>query len=218
MARRGLRLKTAQVFVYTATKTWGHREVILSDKHIREAQRNHGIVTPFVDKHVQPASIDLTLGEELLYRRLGCPDKGRNGYCTAGTSHFEFGHEQWVTQTFETGVYEGNRIEPDQFMLATTVETVSIPNNLVGQINGRSSWARKGLLVHTTAGYIDPGFTGTVTLELKNVGHEAIELKPGVRICQLVLTTLSSAAEFPYGHKELGSSYQGQTGVTESAL
>lgn len=107
---------------------------------------------------------------------------------------------------------------PGEFLLATTVESVSIPPSIVAQVNGKSSWARKGLIVHTTAGFIDPGFSGQITLELKNVGHEPIMLKHGVRICQLVFSTMTSAAEFPYGHERLGSHYQGQSGVTGSAL
>jgi dCTP deaminase len=159
----------------------------LSDIHIREAQRNHEVITPFVDGNVQPASVDLTLGDEFI---------------RAGESWFV---DEWT-------------ILPGEFMLATTVETVHIPNNLVAQVNGKSSWARKGLIVHTTAGFIDPGFKGQITLELKNVGHEPIQLTPGVRICQIVFSAMTSAAEFPYGHASLGSQYQNQVGVTESAL
>jgi dCTP deaminase len=162
--------------------------VILSDRDLRKAQANHGIVAPFRDEHVQPASIDLRLGRDFLF--LGARINAA-----------------------------GNMpMEPGDFALGTTMETVTIPAHLVGQINGRSSWARKGLIVHTTAGFIDPGFTGQVTLELKNVGHETLWLPVGERICQLVLTQLTSPAERPYGAEGLGSHYQGQTGVTASAI
>lgn len=176
--------------------------MILSDKDIRAAQRNHGLITPFVDSNVQPASVDLTLGEEVIF--------WHDGVRYGSILH---GHE-YLHHTYRDMRY----INPNEFMLATTVETVNIPNNLVAQVNGKSSWARKGLLVHTTAGFIDPGFRGQITLELKNVGHEPIVLTPGVRICQLVFTALSSPAEFPYGSPGLWSHYQNQSGVTESAL
>jgi dCTP deaminase len=170
--------------------------VILSDRDIRKAQANFDIVEPFRDEHVQPASIDLRLGDQFIL---------------------------WVnngdtTDRVPTTAADGMHIEPGQFMLGATFETITIPPHLVGQINGRSSWARKGLIVHTTAGFIDPGFTGQITLELKNVGHETLFLPVGERICQLVLTQLTSPAERPYGAAGLGSHYQGQQGVTASAI
>lgn len=103
------------------------------------------------------------------------------------------------------------------FILASTLETVKIPDNLVAQVNGKSSLARKGLVIHQTAGFIDPGFHGQVTLELSNVG-EPIRLTPGMPICQLAFMLMTSPAQRPYGHKALGSHYQGQQGPTPSAL
>lgn len=92
-----------------------------------------------------------------------------------------------------------------------------MPADMVGQINGRSSWARLGLIVEN-AGFIDPGFSGTITLELKNVGHRPIKIRAGDRICQLVLSLMAGRAEQPYGAPGLGSSYQGQEGPTLSAI
>jgi deoxycytidine triphosphate deaminase len=101
-----------------------------------------------------------------------------------------------------------------QFILLSTAEKVTIPDWLVGVVDGKSTWARQGLAVHITAGYIDPGFSGQITLELINVGLETIRLTPGMKICQLRLHQLSSPAMRPYGHPELGSKYQGQIGPT----
>jgi dCTP deaminase len=171
--------------------------VILSDRDIRKAQANHGIISPFRDEHVQPASIDLRLGGQFIIWE----DDG------TGTLH-----------QVRVATTDGINLDPGQFMLATTFETVTIPDHLVGLIDGRSSWARLGVAVHITAGYIDPGFGGKVTLELKNVGHVAVHLPVGARICQLRLTQLTSPAEHPYGSPGLGSHYQGQSGVTASAI
>lgn len=162
--------------------------MILSDRDIRKTQADYGLIDPWQDGHVQPASIDLRLGRDFLFM---------------GASINAAGNMP---------------LDPGDFALGTTIETVTIPPHLVGQINGRSSWARKGLIVHTTAGFIDPGFTGQITLELKNVGNETLWLPVGERICQLVLTQLTSPAETPYGTAGLGSHYQGQHGVTPSAI
>jgi dCTP deaminase len=180
--------------------------VILSDRDLRKAQAEHAIVEPFVDGHVQPASIDLRLGDEGL--RLSVFHDG-------GFIPFDKPMRFRPSDPLNTN---GIRMLPGDFLLGTTMETVTIPAHLVGQINGRSSWARKGLIVHTTAGFIDPGFTGQITLELANVSHETLWLPVGDRICQLVLTQLTSPAEHPYGSAGLGSHYQGQQGVTASAI
>lgn len=109
-------------------------------------------------------------------------------------------------------------LEPGQFALGSTVEKVRIPADLVGQLNGKSSWARLGLIVHTTAGFIDPGFEGNITLELANLGSRTIYIPVGVPICQLVFFQMTSPALRPYGSEGLGSHYQGQAGPTPSAL
>jgi dCTP deaminase len=104
------------------------------------------------------------------------------------------------------------------FCLSHTLETVTIPDHLVAQVNGKSSWARLGLQVHATAGYIDPGFSGQVTLELKNLGPDQLVLDAGIPICQLVFLTVQGPVLRPYGHPELNSHYQHQTGTTKSYL
>lgn len=162
----------------------------LHEKRVRMDGR--GIVEPWNLAHLQPASIDLTLNGDVIRP------------CRSQRSH-----SYWN---------DTHSLDPGDFVLASTVETVAIPTHLVGQINGRSSWARKGLIVHTTAGFIDPGFNGQITLELKNVGDEHLVLHEGDRICQLVLILMTSPALRPYGSDGLGSHYQGQRGTTPSVL
>jgi dCTP deaminase len=112
---------------------------------------------------------------------------------------------------------EGFTLHPGDFALGSTVETVSIPNDLVAQVDGRSSVGRLAIVVHATAGLIDPGFQGQITLELSNIGRIPVRLYPGVRIAQIVLHQLTSPAERPYG-QERGSGYQGQSGPQVSRL
>lgn len=111
----------------------------------------------------------------------------------------------------------GYPMRPREFILGCTVETVHIPTDLVAQVNGKSSWARKGLIVHTTAGFVDPGFRGQITLEFANLSSQSITLHAGACICQLVFYTMTSPARRPYGTAGLGSHYQGQRGPTPSA-
>jgi dCTP deaminase len=105
------------------------------------------------------------------------------------------------------------RLEPGQFVLSTTIERVEIPTHLIARVEGRSSFGRLGLMVHSTAGFIDPGFRGNITLEMKNIGHRAILLWPGTRICQLAFDALDDEPSMPYSGK-----YQDQEGVTPSRV
>jgi len=175
--------------------------VIIPDHHIRKAQADLNIIEPFVSEHVQPASVDLTLSEDV--QLFGQSDQAQE----VGLSL-----RQPQSGTIGQGV-----ISPGQFLLGSTREKITMPADMVGQINGRSSWARLGLIVEN-AGFIDPGFSGTITLELKNVGHRPIKIRAGDRICQLVLSRMAGRAEQPYGSPGLGSSYQGQEGPTLSAI
>lgn len=109
-------------------------------------------------------------------------------------------------------------LEPDEFALGCTVEKLTVPRHLCAQVNGKSSLGRLGLLVHATAGYIDPGFSGQITLELKNISNHTIVLTEGMAIAQLVFHQLRQPAERPYGSPELGSHYQDQGGITPSYL
>ena len=107
-------------------------------------------------------------------------------------------------------------IHPGEFVLGVTQELVSLPDDIVARIEGKSSIGRLGLIVHATAGFVDPGFAGTLTLEITNLTRVPIKLWPGLPICQLSFMTLDAPAERPYGHPELGSHYHGQVEATES--
>jgi len=107
-------------------------------------------------------------------------------------------------------------LHPGEFVLGSTYEVVTLPDDIAGRLEGKSSLGRLGLLTHSTAGFIDPGFSGHVTLELSNVANLPIMLHPGMKIGQLCLFRLSSPAEHPYGSAQYGSRYQGQRGPTPS--
>jgi dCTP deaminase len=163
--------------------------VILADFELYAPQKEHEVLNPFQYRNVQPASIDLTL-----------------------SASFLVGGAKRVAD----GVYE---LAPGEFVLGSTAETVFVPNGYAARVEGRSSWGRKGLLIHASAGFIDPGFRGQITLELKNLHQvETIRLPVEDRICQITYLTMSAPALYPYGSPNLGSHYQGQHGPTESAL
>src|SRR5256885_3144113 len=107
-------------------------------------------------------------------------------------------------------------LHPGEFVLGSTLEVVTLPDDLAGRLEGKSSLGRLGLLTHSTAGWIDPGVTGHITLELSNVANLPITLWPGMKIGQLGLIRLTSPAEHPYGSARAGSRYQGQRGPTPS--
>ncbi len=101
-------------------------------------------------------------------------------------------------------------IHPGEFALATTYETVKLPDDLVARVEGRSSMGRLGITMHVTAGYIDPGFHGKITLEISNIGKMPVALYTGQRVCQIVFETMTSPSEKPYGHPDRDSKYMGQ--------
>ncbi len=107
-------------------------------------------------------------------------------------------------------------LHPGEFVLGSTSEVVGIPDDLVGRLEGKSSLGRLGLLIHSTAGFVDPGFTGHITLELSNVANLPITLYPGMKIGQISFLTMTTPADQPYGSGVLGSKYQGQRGPTPS--
>ncbi len=107
-------------------------------------------------------------------------------------------------------------LHPGEFVLGSTLERCTLPDDLAGRLEGKSSLGRLGLLTHSTAGFIDPGFSGHITLELSNVANLPITLWPGMKIGQLCLLRLTSPAEHPYGSAQVGSKYQGQRGPTPS--
>jgi dCTP deaminase len=120
------------------------------------------------------------------------------------------------TELVEVAKDEPFIIQPGEFVLAATLETITLPDDIVARVDGKSSLGRLGLLIHATAGFVDPGWTGRLTLELSNVAKMPIAVRPGMRICQISFLRLSTPAERLYGSPELGSKYQGQTEPTAS--
>ena len=178
---------------------------MLSDKGILRAQRSGELkVFPWRPELVSAASLDVTLYNKILVQIEG-------GYIDPGESS-----GNWLeTESQELPqIVGGVFIHPGDFMLGCTQEIISLPDNMTARIEGKSSLARLGLLTHVTAGFIDPGFTGQITLELKNVGTTPILLVPGMKIAQLCFIPLDEAVKNPYGSN--GSMFQGQLGPQPS--
>lgn len=180
--------------------------MLLSDRDIRAAIGEGKFrIDPFEDRHVQPASVDVTLGDEfrvLDNHQAAFIDPQRD------QAHLYRPVEVKPGQCFV--------LHPGEFVLGCTGETFELPGDLAARVEGKSSLGRLGLLTHSTAGWVDPGFRGQLTLELANVATLPVKLWPGMRIGQLCLFRCSSPAQFPYGSGELGSRYQGQWGPTPS--
>lgn len=186
---------------------------ILSDRELRQLIEDRNAVKApekdlDFDLQLGPSSFDLRLGYEfgvLNTRKLEMID-------TMDMERYE-DFIQKETHSKEEGVV----IHPGEFILGSTLETLKVPDNLVARVEGRSSYGRLGIIVHATAGYIDPGFEGDITLEMQNLGNAPVKLYPEDRICQVVFETMTSEAETPYGDKE-DTKYMGQTGATGSKL
>ena len=179
---------------------------VLSDGTIlRLVQEGRIAIDPWDPAMVQPASVDLRLGNTFRVFH--------NHRVTAIDLR-----EPPTNLTEEVVVAEGDpfAIHPGEFVLGRTLEQVRIPDDVVARIEGKSSLGRLGLIVHATAGFVDPGFRGTLTLEITNLTRVPIVLWPGKPIAQLSFMTLDRPAERPYGHPELGSHYAGQEEATES--
>ncbi len=168
------------------------------------------MVDPLLDAEVQiqPASIDLRLAATFIVYRL--PDQA----CIDPRDD-----ESVSRYTQEVRIAEGSSfvLHPGEFALGSTIERVAVPPDLVARVDGRSSIGRLAVVVHATAGFIDPGFDGRITLELSNLGRVAVKLYPGMRISQVIFHQLSSEAERPYGPAR-GSKYAGQTGAETSRI
>ncbi|WP_248515820.1 dCTP deaminase [Salinarchaeum laminariae] len=208
--------------------------MILSDRDIRRRlQDGELLIEPLddPDMQIQPASVDMRLGREFLTFRqsnIPCirPDQGSVAadYTERTTIPGSSGSGQKTLQDVadetdeQTDTIDDEFIlHPGDFVLATTKERVAIPDDLIAHVEGRSSLGRLAIVVHATAGIVDPGYEGQITLELSNLGTAPVALTPDMRISQLTFTKLSSAAERPYG-KERGSKYQGQSGPQASKI
>lgn len=179
--------------------------MLVSDTDIRRLLNNGDLAIDPLDRElIQPSSIDVRLFHRFYRftpdRRVIDPARNQDD------------------QTYEHEVDEGDALylEPGEFVLGSTLETVTLGSHLAGRFEGRSSLGRLGLQTHCTAGFIDPGFSGTVTLELSNVTRKPFKLYPGMRIGQLCLFRMTSPATVPYGSGAIGSRYQGQRGPTTS--
>ncbi len=181
---------------------------LLSDRDIRsELESGRLVCAPLAESAIQPASIDVRLGNQF---RVFV--NHRHAYIDVREPQADL-TELEVIQSDEPFV-----LHPSEFVLASTVELVKIPNYLVARVEGKSSLGRLGLLVHATAGFVDPGFEGRLTLELSNVSSLPIRLYANMKIGQLSFQHLTSPAEHPYGHPALGSRYQGQDLPTASRM
>jgi dCTP deaminase len=180
--------------------------VILSDRTIRE-QLTAGriIIEPFDDACVQPSSVDVKLAN--LFRVFRNHTAGIIDVKQDMTGLTE------LVEIPEDGVF---MLHPGEFVLGSTLERIAVPDDLVARIEGKSSLGRLGLLIHSTAGFIDAGFDGHVTLELANVASLPITLYPGMKIGQVSFMQMTSAADKPYGSGARGSKYHGQRGPTPS--
>ena len=180
--------------------------MLLSDRDIRaEVKADRVRVEPFDEGMIQPSSVDVRL------------DKFFRVFENHKYSVIDPSIEQnELTREVEVGPTEFFILHPGEFVLASTYEVITLPHDIAGRLEGKSSLGRLGLLTHSTAGFIDPGFSGHITLELSNVANLPVKLFPGMKIGQLCLIKLSSPAEHPYGSALYGSRYQGQRGPTPS--
>jgi dCTP deaminase len=185
--------------------------MILSDRDIK-ARLDDGsiVIEPILDLDVQlqPSSVDLRLDKHFVV------------YNLAHVPFIDPRDAETVrkyTRTVTIADDEAFVLHPGEFALGSTMEWVKIPPDLVARVEGRSSIGRLAVVVHATAGFVDPGFEGNITLELSNLGRVAVKLYPGMRISQLVFHTMSSPAERPYGPAR-GSKYWGQQGPETSRI
>jgi dCTP deaminase len=180
--------------------------VLLSDRDLcKELDSGRLGIEPFEPLMVQPSSVDVRL------------DRFFRVFNNTKYTHIDPRQQQdELTTMVEPEGDEPFVLHPGEFVLGSTFECVTLPDDLAGRLEGKSSLGRLGLLTHSTAGFIDPGFTGHITLELSNVANLPITLWPGMKIGQLCLFRLTSPSEHPYGSAKAGSRYQGQRGPTPS--
>jgi dCTP deaminase len=180
--------------------------VILSDRSLREAiDAGRLVVDPLDDDAIQPSSIDVRL------------DNRFRTFYTARHPYIDVKQPMDdLTELVEVKPDEAFILHPGEFVLGSSLERIGIPADLAARLEGKSSLGRLGLMTHSTAGFLDPGFQGHVTLELSNVANLPITLYPGMRIGQIAVFQLTTPAERPYGSRGVRSKYQGQRGPTPS--
>jgi dCTP deaminase len=182
--------------------------MVLSDRTIKEHMLGgHIRIEPCDPDDIQPSSVDLHLGESFQVFR-------NSRYPYIDPSREQAGLMELVKASAE----EPFVLHPGEFVLGTTVERVVLPDDIVARLEGKSSLGRLGLLIHSTAGYVDPGWDGRLTLELSNVANLPIVLMPGMSIGQISFFEMTTPVDRPYGTPGLGSKYQGQSDVTPSKM
>ena len=179
--------------------------MVLSDENIRERlEAPDGLqVQPLdLEDQLQPASLDIRLGNEFAKPPSNLVIDPREG---------DIDYE-----TVTVGE-EGYVVDPGEFLLGTTVETIDLPDDLIAKVEGRSSYGRLGIIIHATAGFIDAGFAGQVTLEISNLSNASVQLRPNTRVGQFVFHQLDTPSETPYDEKH-DAKYQGQEGPVGSKV
>ncbi len=180
--------------------------MLLSDRDLRaELAAGQFRLDPYDDSLMQPASIDVRL------------DRWFRVFRNARYTHIDPALQQDdLTELVEPSGDDPFVLHPGEFVLGSTLEMITLPDHLAARLEGKSSLGRLGLVTHSTAGFIDPGFSGHVTLELSNLANLPITLWPGMKIGQVCVFRLSTPAEHPYGSSVYGSRYQDQRGPTPS--
>ncbi len=182
--------------------------MVLSDRSIKEElAKGRIVIDPLGEGCIQPASVDVHLDRKVLAFR-----NSRRPYIDVRQDMGD------LTEMVEIEDDHPYMLHPGEFALASTLERIELPDDLVARLEGKSSLGRIGLLIHSTAGYVDPGWKGHLTLELSNVANLPITLYYGMKIGQISYTRLSTPAENLYGAEVLGSKYQGQTQPTPSRV
>jgi dCTP deaminase len=182
--------------------------MIFSDRTIKQAIADGRItIDPYDEAMVQPSSVDLRCDPSFRvfenHKYALIDPKAPQGDLTTGVTATE--SDPFI-------------LHPGEFVLGSTLEVIGLSDDVVARLEGKSSLGRLGLLIHSTAGFIDPGFVGQVTLELSNVANLPIAIYPGMKIGQISFYQMTTPADVPYGSPQLGSKYQGQRGPTASAM
>ena len=180
--------------------------MVLSDRTIRaEIEGGRIVIDPFDPELVQPSSVDVRVD-----RRFRVFHNARYPFIDVKQPMED------LTELVEVDGDDPFILHPGEFVLGSTLERIRLPDDLVARLEGKSSLGRLGLLIHSTAGFIDPGWDGQVTLELSNVSNLPITIYPGMKIGQISFVQLTEPAESPYGSGAIGSKYQGQRGPVPS--
>lgn len=187
---------------------------VLSDRDLRELVENQRAV--YVEEG-PPIDMDLQLGPSSFDLRLGYSFGILNTRLVEMVDTQDMEKYKEFMEERSHAKEDGVIIHPGEFVLGSSLETIKVPDRMVARIEGRSSYGRLGIVVHATAGFVDPGFEGQITLEMQNLGNAPVKVYPEDRICQIVFEVMTSEADVPYGEKR-DSKYMGQKGATGSKL